>query len=118
VRNRFISEHVPERGPACVEHGFRHAGFSKLGRIHVTNGNVGMRLHQAGGGDMEKMFSLASRVLRQARPDIAAHYKNGVLWTSSHFSASVGGASLEVIKRYVENQKTTLKGRVFDREKI
>jgi putative transposase len=27
------------------------------------------------------------------------------LWTNSYFVATVGGATLEVVKRYVENQK-------------
>jgi putative transposase len=27
------------------------------------------------------------------------------LWTNSYFVATVGGAPLEVVKRYVENQK-------------
>jgi REP element-mobilizing transposase RayT len=27
------------------------------------------------------------------------------LWTSSYFAATVGGVTLEVVKRYVENQR-------------
>ena len=48
----------------------------------------------------------SSRRLRQARPDIAAKYWRGVLWSRSYFAASTGGATLETVKRYVEQQRS------------
>jgi putative transposase len=30
-----------------------------------------------------------------------------ILWTNSYFVATVGGATLEVVKRYVENERNT-----------
>ena len=48
----------------------------------------------------------SSRMLRQARPDIARRYYKGTLWSPSYFAASTGGATLETIKRYVEAQRS------------
>ncbi|MEU7899083.1 IS200/IS605 family transposase [Nonomuraea sp. NPDC049152] len=45
----------------------------------------------------------SSRVLRQEFPSLTS--KLPTLWTNSYFVATVGGAPLEVVKRYVENQK-------------
>ena len=45
----------------------------------------------------------SSRVLRQEFPSLKS--KLPTLWTNSYFVATVGGAPLEVVKRYVENQK-------------
>lgn len=45
----------------------------------------------------------SSRILRQEFPSLKS--KLPTLWTNSYFVATVGGAPLEVIKRYVENQK-------------
>ncbi|MBF8194670.1 IS200/IS605 family transposase [Nonomuraea sp. K274] len=45
----------------------------------------------------------SSRVLRQEFPSLKS--KLPTLWTNSYFVATVGGAPLEVVKGYVENQK-------------
>ena len=49
----------------------------------------------------------SSRLLRKERPDIAARYWRGILWSPSYFAASAGGAPLEVVKQYVENQRAS-----------
>jgi putative transposase len=49
----------------------------------------------------------SSRLLRKGRPDIANRYRDGVLWSPSYFAASTGGATLEVVKRYVEQQRAS-----------
>lgn len=46
----------------------------------------------------------SSRVLREEFPWLRSRLPT--LWTNSYFVATVGGAPLSVIKRYVENQKT------------
>ncbi|WP_089152638.1 IS200/IS605 family transposase [Mycobacterium intracellulare] len=46
----------------------------------------------------------SSRLLRQEFPWLRSRLPT--LWTNSYFVATVGGAPLSVIKRYVENQKT------------
>lgn len=45
----------------------------------------------------------ASRLLRQEFPSLRSRLPT--LWTNSYFVTTVGGASLEVVKRYVENQR-------------
>jgi putative transposase len=49
----------------------------------------------------------SSRRLRQLRLDIAARYRDGVLWSPSYFAASTGGAPLEKIKQYVEQRRAS-----------
>ena len=45
----------------------------------------------------------SSRVLREEFPHLKSRLPT--LWTNSYFVATVGGAPLAAIKRYVENQK-------------
>lgn len=49
----------------------------------------------------------SSRLLRIERPDIARRYWKGVLWSPAYFAASTGGATLETVKRYVEQQRAS-----------
>ncbi|GAA1097746.1 IS200/IS605 family transposase [Nocardiopsis exhalans] len=46
----------------------------------------------------------SSRLLRQEFPTLKSRLPT--LWTNSYFVATVGGAPLEQIKKYVENQKS------------
>ncbi len=45
----------------------------------------------------------SSRLLRQEFPSLRSRLPT--LWTNSYFVATTGGAPLEIVKRYVENQK-------------
>ncbi len=45
----------------------------------------------------------SSRLLRQEFPSLRTRLPT--LWTNSYFVATVGGATLEVVKQYVENQR-------------
>ncbi len=47
----------------------------------------------------------SSRILRKVYPDVGHYYLKNALWSSSYFAGSCGGASLSVIKRYIENQR-------------
>lgn len=33
----LVAEHRPERRPACIQNGFSHSGFSKLGWLHIAD---------------------------------------------------------------------------------
>ena len=46
----------------------------------------------------------SSRILRQNFPHLRSRLPT--LWTNSYFVSTVGGAPLNVIKQYVENQKS------------
>ena len=54
---------------------------------------------------VNSLKGVSSRRLRTLRPEVAARYRNGVLWSPSYFAASCGGAPLDVVRRYVEDQK-------------
>ena len=45
----------------------------------------------------------SSRLLRQEYPWLKSRLPT--LWTNSYFVSTVGGAPLEVIKQYIENQQ-------------
>lgn len=56
---------------------------------------------------VNSLKGVSSRRLRTIRKDIACRYRKGVLWSPSYFAASCGGAPLDIIKRYVEQQRLT-----------
>ena len=45
--------------------------------------------------------------LKEILLEYAANLSVDILWTNSYFVSTVGGAPLEVIKQYIENQKTS-----------
>lgn len=46
-----------------------------------------------------------ARVLRRDFAEaLAAHYSEPVLWSRSYFAMTVGGAPIEVLRQYIENQ--------------
>jgi len=45
----------------------------------------------------------SSRLLRQEFPNLKSRLPTN--WTNAYFVSTVGGAPLEVIKQYIENQK-------------
>lgn len=45
----------------------------------------------------------SSRLLRAEFPQLRSRIPT--LWTNSYFVATVGGATLDIVKRYVENQR-------------
>jgi len=49
----------------------------------------------------------SSRLLRRDMPDIKERYwGKAALWHRSYFAGSVGGAPLEIVKQYIEQQNT------------
>ena len=52
---------------------------------------------------VRQMKGRSSRLLRQEYPWLKSRLPS--LWTHSYFVSTVGGAPLEVIKQYIENQK-------------
>jgi REP-associated tyrosine transposase len=51
---------------------------------------------------------VSSYVLRRRLPRIVKCYWKNALWSPSYFAASCGGAPLEAIKRYIEEQAAPL----------
>ena len=54
---------------------------------------------------VKRIKGRASRILRQEFSWLKT--KLPTLWTNSYFVSTVGGAPLEIIKKYIENQKTS-----------
>jgi putative transposase len=48
----------------------------------------------------------SSRMLRQQRPDWRRRYWKGVLCSPSYFAASCGGAPINILNEYIQQQKT------------
>lgn len=51
---------------------------------------------------IKQLKGATSRILRQEFPWLK---RLPTLWTNSYFVATVGGAPLEIVKQYIENQK-------------
>lgn len=54
---------------------------------------------------VNSLKGVSSRLLRKERPDLKEKYWKGVLWSPSYFAASCGGAPLEIIQEYIEQQR-------------
>jgi putative transposase len=55
---------------------------------------------------INSLKGVSSRLLRKEFPELEKRYWGGALWSRSYFAASCGGAPLEIIKQYVEQQRT------------
>jgi putative transposase len=53
---------------------------------------------------VNSLKGVSSRHLRRQHPNILKNYYKGVLWSPSYFAGSCGGAPLDVIKQYIEQQ--------------
>ncbi len=54
---------------------------------------------------VNSLKGVSSRRLRQLHPELARRYYKGVLWSPSYFAASCGGAPIDIIRRYIEQQQ-------------
>ena len=52
---------------------------------------------------VKRIKGRTSRILREEFPTLRSRLPT--LWTNSYFVSTVGGAPLEAVKRYIENQK-------------
>jgi putative transposase len=55
---------------------------------------------------VNSLKDVSSRIRRQQRPDLAARYWKGVLWSASYFAARCGAAPSNILKDYMQQQKT------------
>ena len=55
---------------------------------------------------VNSLKGVSSRMLKQYHPDLKKCYWKGALWSPSYFAGSCGGASINVIPKYIENQLT------------
>ena len=55
---------------------------------------------------VNSLKGVSSRKLKLHHPEVSDRYFKSALWSPSYFAASCGGAPLEIIKQYVEQQQT------------
>lgn len=55
---------------------------------------------------VNSLKGVSSRHLRKEFPEIKSKLWGGSLWSPSYFASSCGGAPLEIIKQYIEQQQT------------
>jgi len=55
---------------------------------------------------VNSLKGVSGRKLRIEHPDLADSYYKGVLWSPSYFAGSCGGAPIDIVKQYIEQQKT------------
>jgi putative transposase len=53
---------------------------------------------------VNSLKGVSSRLLRQHLPSIAKYYFKNVLWSPSYFAASCGGAPIDIVKQYIQQQ--------------
>ena len=58
---------------------------------------------------INSLKGVSSRMLRKQFPSITKwYYKNQALWSPSYFVASCGGAPINIVKQYIQQQKTPI----------
>src|SRR6516162_6426790 len=87
-----------------------HLVFITKYRHRVFDGDAIKRLRCS----PNSLKGVCSRILRQERPDLAARYWKGVLWSPPYFAASCGGAPINILKDYIP----ALKDRAFTPERV
>ena len=55
---------------------------------------------------VNSLKGVSSRKIRQQYPSVTKKLWGGALWSPSYFTGSGGGASIEIIRQYIEQQNT------------
>lgn len=54
---------------------------------------------------VNSLKGVSSRKIKLHHPEIAGRYFKGSLWSASYFAGSCGGAPIEIVRKYIENQQ-------------
>jgi putative transposase len=57
---------------------------------------------------VNSLKGVSSRILKKKHTDLRRAYWKNALWSPSYFAASCGGAPIEIVKQYIDQQKTPL----------
>ncbi len=57
---------------------------------------------------VNSLKGVSSRRLRQYHQDIHQYYWKNMLWSPSYFASSCGGAPIEIIRQYIQQQNSPL----------
>ena len=60
---------------------------------------------------VNSLKGVSSRLAKKRHPELVRRYWKGALWAPSYLAASCGGAPLEIIRRYIEQQRGETHGR-------
>ena len=56
---------------------------------------------------VNSLKGVSSRLLRiEFKQHIAKYFWKGMLWSPSYFAASCGGTPIDIVRKYIEQQKT------------
>ena len=55
---------------------------------------------------VNSLKGVCSRRLKLLHPEVTKHYYKSQLWSPSYFAGSCGGAPIEIIRQYIEQQQT------------
>ncbi|WP_435806350.1 IS200/IS605 family transposase [Shewanella psychromarinicola] len=55
---------------------------------------------------VNSLKGVSSRRLKQLHPELKNHYYKSALWSPSYFAGSCGGAPIEIVRQYIEQQNT------------
>ncbi len=55
---------------------------------------------------VNSLKGVSSRKLKLHHPEVANRYFKSALWSPSYFAGSCGGAPLEIVRQYIEQQQT------------
>ena len=55
-----------------------------------------------------RLKGASSKILKDVFDDLFVCWKGGALWSPSYCAVSCGGASLDVVKKYIQNQCTPI----------
>ena len=55
---------------------------------------------------VNSLKGVSSRLLRKEFKSLHKHFYKGVLWSPSYFAGSCGGAPIDIIRQYIEQQQT------------
>lgn len=88
----------------CIDFG------ATLTEFNGETNHVHLLIHYPPTVQLSKLINslkgVSSRRLRQQFPELAKHYwRANVLWSPSYYAGSAGGAPLEAVRRYIENQQ-------------
>lgn len=107
-RKVFSGEHIDAMriifGKVCADFGVTLSEFNgERDHVHaLVNFPPNVELSKL----VNSLKGVSSRLLRKQFPDLEKNCWKGVLWSRSYFAASCGGAPLEIIRQYVEQQRT------------
>ena len=55
---------------------------------------------------VNSLKGVSSRLLRKHLSSVSKHYWKGALWSPSYFASSCGGASINIVKQYIQQQES------------